>query len=169
MKAVPKRVCLFAVTTLIWMSTCEPGTAQLDTPKGLVEKMPAVLKGEMLQVAPGDDELRKSSIARFNSAKKVAFRHWIDLFQGRGDCDHLLASARRLMIAGNEVIKPSERLDFLSQFVDFSNKLVAEIRRVEGPNSRNFEKVQEFYLEVEIEITKLKKELKVKNGNDSTK
>lgn len=169
MKTELKRVILFAMTTLIWVSTCKSQTSPPDTPKGLVEKMPAVLKGEMLKEAPDDSELRKLSIARFNSAKKVAFRHWIDLFQLRGDCDHLLASARRMVAAGNDVLQPSERLEFMSQFVDFVNKLVPEVRRVEGPNSRNFEKIQEFYLEVEIEITKLKKELKTKEGNGSTK
>jgi hypothetical protein len=155
-----KRNLLVAVLILCW-GNCS--YAQDPIPAGIVEGFPALLKAPRKEM-PGDAELKRLLTARFNATLDVVIPHWVEYYRNRpNSLVNLLGASRRLMRAGLEVNETAaQKLEFLTEMVEFANKMEAIARKRERAVPDELAAQLEFRLEVAIERMRIEESNKAK-------
>src|SRR5262245_4878369 len=93
-------------------------------PPAAEPQLPAILTLKPVKPAPGDDELRKLLIARYNAAVAEMEARVQEFRTGRGAVDDFLGVARRLLDSGLALSdNPAERLALREKFLAFAIEL----------------------------------------------
>jgi hypothetical protein len=156
---------LMPILSLFWGHQIQ---AQVPITADEVAGFPAIFKAPSRKELPGDTELRKLLISRYNAALKVAIPSWVGCNRSRPNAlDKLLATARRLIKVGMELNEtPAEKLQFLKELVEFSSKLEPVVRNRVKVDEVELAALLEFRLEVETERVRIEK---VTKGNGPKK
>jgi hypothetical protein len=122
---------------------------------------PAILKAKPLKPAPGDDELRKLLIARYNVAVAEMQARYAEISAGRANCDIAVEAARHLVDSGIELTdKPAEQLAFREKFLELAKEVERIIEaQVEAGKTGvgDLEKARYLRLDAEVQLLKVKR------------
>ena len=135
-------------------------------PEPAEAQLPAILKAKALKPGPGDDELRKLLIARYNVAIAEMEVRLRELRAGKCLFDALADVAQRLVDSGIELSdKPTEQLTFREQFLE----LATEIERIQKASfdsgrtgQADLERARYLRLDAEIQVLKAKRKATAK-------
>lgn len=90
-------------------------------------KLPAILEAKPLKPAPGDDELRKALIARYNAAIGEVKARYQEFLAGKTTMEAMADCSRRLVHSRQELgEKPADLVAFLEQYVELA-KIIEKI------------------------------------------
>jgi hypothetical protein len=122
---------------------------------------PAILKAKPLKPAPGDDELRKLLIARYNVAVAEMQARYAEIAAGRANFDIAVEAARHLVDSGIELTdKPAEQLAFREKFLELAKEVERIIEaQVEAGKTglAELEKARYLRLDAQIQLLKAKR------------
>lgn len=114
----PNFVLFLTSGALLFAGLLRDLTAQDDDAE---EKRPLLLAAEPRESKPGDDELRKLLVDRYNAGLAELQARYEEYKIGLAPLDALLGAAQRLAHAGGELNdKPADRLVFLEQFLELA-------------------------------------------------
>jgi hypothetical protein len=123
--------------------------------------LPAILKAKPLKPGPGDDELRKLLIARYNTAVAEMAARYTEFLAGRTPMEDFVAVARRLVHSGVELSdKPADQLAFREQFLELAKEVerAQQARHEAGRISvADLESARYLRLDAEVEVLKAKR------------
>jgi hypothetical protein len=131
-------------------------------------KLPGILTAKPLEPSPKDDELQKLRKALYNERIAITARHY-QLFRlgHKPDCETVFDPLRRVKSVALEIFAtPSERRFFQEQLSEFTDRVADVVMRRKmyyqqrhHPDTLRLQlqKIQEFRLEVQIDLLKLNK------------
>jgi hypothetical protein len=100
-------------------------------------KLPALLTAKAIQPGPGDDELRKLLIARYNEAVAEMKVRYTEFQAGKSTLDTMRGTSQRLLKSGLDLSDNlQDRIILLEQFLEMAqaveriNQLLVEAGRV---------------------------------------
>jgi hypothetical protein len=132
----------------------QPGQAK----KGLLK--PALLSAKPLKAAPGDSELRKLRIARYNEALAEVGDDYRRVLQGQGFPSELRDAVQRVVRAGLAVHdRPVDRAAFLTQALELAKnveRMAEGFARTGQGRTADAHAARFVRLDVEIQLLKAK-------------
>src|SRR5262249_20172181 len=148
---VPAIACVLALAV-------RPTTGQ--PPASPEEKLPAILTPEPMKAAPGDDELRKLLIARYNAAVAEMQARYREFLAGRSSLDSMIEPARHLMDSQLEVTeKPADQIAVREKYLElmkgFEKLQQARFEAARIPTSE-VESARYLRLDAEVQLLKAK-------------
>ncbi|MBI2807261.1 MAG: hypothetical protein HYX68_19945 [Planctomycetes bacterium] len=119
-------------------------------------KFPAILS-KPLNPAPGDDDIRKLQITRYNTLLAYTAK----LYRSGADTAYFIPFSRRLIRVGLELHRsPKEKIEFLAPWVRIAQALHAKVAMRPIQQQQAEPEWREYALEIEIELLRAKKAAK---------
>ena len=160
------RLSLMLVVTVVFLASNQRFSAQPG--QEVAEKIPALLLGKPLKPQPGDDELRKLVIARYNSAIAEGQARYKDFQAGRKQIGSLSDVLGRLAESGMEAtIKPADQIDFLGKYLEMARAIEkAQQAQFDAGhvNAADFERAKYLRLNAEIQLLRMTQSAKGKGA-----
>ena len=127
---------------------------------------PAILKAKPLKPAPGDDELRKLLIARYNAAVAEMELRYAEISAGRATFEVAAEAARHLVDSGIELTdKPAEQLAFREKYLELAKEVERIIKaQFEAGRIGEADLAKARYLRLDAEVQMLKAKRLVEKG-----
>jgi hypothetical protein len=124
-------------------------------------KLPAILTAKPLQAGPGDDDLRKLLIARYNAAVAEAAGRIQEFQTGHCNLEAMAGVARRLVDSGLELRdKAADQVTLREQFLELAKEIekIVQVRFEAGRISpADLELAHYERLDAEIQVLKARR------------
>jgi hypothetical protein len=132
-----------------------------EPPQPAEAQLPAILKVKALEPQPGDDELRKLLIARYNAAAAEMAARYKEFLAGKSIFEEMVDVGRRLVDSGLELSdKPAEQLALREKFFE----LALEVEKVQNARfaagrigAADLESARYLRLDAEVQVLKAKR------------
>jgi hypothetical protein len=151
------RTALWLSLATILVLSSSPATAE----DPLNKKLPALLKAKPIEPAPGDDELRKLRIARFNAAAAETRARYEEYQHSGGDITPVLEAARRLVSSRLALDqRTADEIAFCEQFLELAREVekIYEHRFRAGTATKAMVELGRYHrLDAEIQLLHVKR------------
>jgi hypothetical protein len=125
------------------------------------EKLPSIIASKPLNSAPGDDELRKLLIARYNAAVAEMAARFKEFQAGHCSLESMADAARHIVNSGLELSdKPAEQLELREKFLELEKEIekIAQARFEAGRiPPADLERARYERLDAEVQVLKAKR------------
>jgi hypothetical protein len=134
---------------------------ELPEPGPDVMKLPAILTPKLRQAAPGDDELRRLLIDRYNAVVAELRLLARSYQQGQIDISRMIPAAQRLTDSERELCtRPADEVTVLEKYVEllrFNEKRVQALALVDQASPIDLEQTRYSRLDAEIQLLRAKR------------